>query len=117
MNVIEKYLIMSKKAPRKKGNAGKGGDTRGNKYILRLFVTGILPNSVRAIKNIKAICEKYLAGRYELEIIDIYQQPDLALEENIIAIPVLIKKFPLPEERVIGDLSDTQKVLEGLHLI
>lgn len=92
-------------------------NTAGGKYILRLFVTGILPNSARAIKNIKVICEKHLEGRYELEIIDIYQQPELALKENIIAIPVLIKKFPLPEERVIGDLSDIQKVLEGLHLI
>lgn len=86
------------------------------KYILKLFVTGILSNSARAVANAKAICEKYLEGRYELEIIDIYQQPELALMEDIIAIPVLIKKFPLPEERMIGDLSDTEKVLKGLHL-
>lgn len=92
-------------------NAGKG------KYILRLFVTGILPNSARAIVNSKAICEQYLKGRYELEVIDIYQQPGLALTEDIIAVPVLIKKFPLPEERVIGDLSDVEKVLNELHLI
>ena len=89
----------------------------GEKYVLRLFVTGILPNSARAIVNIKAICEKYLKGRYELEIIDIYQQPDLALKEDIIAIPILIKKFPLPEARLIGDLSDIEKVLKGLHLV
>ena len=87
------------------------------KYILRLFVTGILPNSSRAIANSKEICEKYLKGRYELEIIDIYQQPDLALAEDIIAVPVLIKKIPLPEQRVIGDLSDTEKVLKGLNLV
>ncbi|MEJ0101517.1 MAG: circadian clock KaiB family protein [Bacteroidota bacterium] len=68
---------------------------KGEKYILQLFVTGILPNSARAIINSKAICEKYLSGRYELEIIDIYQQPSLALTEQIIAAPVLIKKFPL----------------------
>lgn len=104
---------MPKKAPAKRG---KRGDTRRDKYILRLFVAGILPNSARAIKNSKAICEKYIKGRYELEIIDIYQQPEFALKENIIAIPVLIKKFPLPEESVIGDLSDIQKVLESLHL-
>lgn len=108
---------MSKKVPRKRGVVVKDGGARGNKYILQLFVTGILPNSVRAIKNIKAICEKHLEGRYELEIIDIYQQPEFAVKENIIAVPVLIKKYPLPEERVIGDLSDFQKVLEGLHLI
>jgi circadian clock protein KaiB len=105
---------MPKKIPKTKL---KAENTGGDKYILRLFVTGILPNSARAIKNIRAICENYLEGRYELEIIDIYQQPELAFKENIIAIPVLIKKFPLPEERVIGDLSDTEKVLEGLHLI
>lgn len=86
-------------------------------YILRLFVTGILPNSTRAVANINSICNKYLKDRYELEIIDIYQQPDLALTEDLIAIPVLIKKFPLPEQRIIGDLSDTVKVLEGLNLI
>lgn len=108
---------MPKKVTGKRGSVIQGGDTGGDKYILRLFVTGILPNSVRAIKNIKAICEKYLEGRYELEIIDIYQQPALALKENIIAVPVLIKKFPLPEERVIGDLSDIEKVIRGLHLI
>jgi circadian clock protein KaiB len=87
------------------------------KYILRLFVTGILPNSVRAIKNANIICEQYLKGRYELEIIDIYQQPSLALTEDIIAVPVLIKKFPLPEERMIGDLSDIDKVLKGLDIV
>jgi circadian clock protein KaiB len=86
-------------------------------YILQLFVTGISPNSALAIKNANAICEQYLKGRYELEIIDIYQQPSLALSENIIAVPVLIKKFPLPEERMIGDLSDIGKVLKGLDLV
>src|SRR5450432_4099278 len=91
-----------------------GESTVEVKYIFRLFVTGILPNSARAVINIKAICEKYLKGKYELEVIDIYQQPALALSENIIAIPTLIKKFPLPEIRLIGDLSDTESVLEGL---
>ena len=89
----------------------------GAKYILKLFVTGILPNSARAIVNIKAICEKYLKDRHELEIIDIYQQPSLALSENIVAVPVLVKKLPLPQERLIGDLSDVEKVLRGLDLI
>jgi len=89
----------------------------GEKYILKLFVTGILPNSARAIVNIKAICEKYLKDRHELEIIDIYQQPSLAFSENIVAVPVLVKKLPLPQERLIGDLSDVEKVLRGLDLI
>lgn len=86
------------------------------KFILQLFVAGILPNSARAIENINVICEKYLKGRHELEIIDIYQQPALALQEDIIVIPVLIKKSPLPQERLIGDLSNTERVLKGLHL-
>lgn len=85
---------------------------KGERYIFQLFVTGILPNSARAIVNINEICEKYLKDKYELEIIDIYQQPSKALTENIIAVPVLIKKFPLPEARLIGDLSDIEKVLE-----
>lgn len=89
----------------------------GDHYVLRLFVTGILPNSARAVVNIKAICEKYLKGRYELEIIDIYQQPLLALTEEIIAIPVLIKKLPLPEESLVGDMSDIENVLKGLSLV
>lgn len=112
---------MSKKIPKKILKKPKvkaePGSTEKEKYILRLFVTGILPNSARAIINIKAICEKYLKGRYDLDIIDIYQQPALALTENIIAIPVLVKKFPLPEERLIGDMSDTESVLKGLQLI
>jgi circadian clock protein KaiB len=85
-------------------------------YILTLFITGMTPNSIRAVGNIKAICEKYLKSRYELEIIDIYQQPDLAFIEDLLAIPLLIKRFPLPESRMIGDLSDTESVLHGLGL-
>lgn len=108
---------MSKKTPKEAKVKVEAKSTEVEKYILRLFVTGILPNSVRAIVNSKAICEEYLQGRYELEIIDIYQLPSLALTEDIIAVPVLIKKFPLPEARVIGDLSDVEKVLRGLNII
>ena len=108
-------MPVSKEIP-EKVKVKRATDREGDKYILRLFITGISPHSAQAIINSKAICEKYLKGRYELEVIDIYQQPSLALEEEIIAIPVLIKKYPLPEERVIGDLSDTEKVLSGLHL-
>lgn len=109
-------MTISKKTPKKKKSKVKA-DAKGDTYILRLFVTGLLFHSTRAIINSKAICEKYLKGRYELEVIDIYKQPSLALQEGIIAVPVLIKKFPLPEERVIGDLSDTEKVVSGLHLV
>jgi circadian clock protein KaiB len=85
-------------------------------YILRLFVTGASPNSVKAITNLKELCEAHLKGRYLLEIIDVYQQPALAKEQQIIALPLLIKRFPLPERRMIGDLSNTEKVLKGLGL-
>ena len=89
--------------------------TDRRKYILRLFVSGILQNSVRAIKNINQICEQHLKEDYELEVIDIYQQPEIARSEQIIVIPVLIIKYPLPERRLIGDLSEAEKVLEILN--
>ncbi len=108
---------MSKKTVEKIKDKVEAESAGREKYILKLYVTGILPNSTRAIVNINAICEKYLKGRYELEIIDIYQQPSLALEEDIIAVPVLIKKFPLAEAKLIGDLSDIEKVLSGLDII
>ncbi len=109
-------MSTSKKIPGKVNVNAEAEAAGGERYILKLFVTGILANSARAVINIKTICEEYLEGRYELEIIDIYQQPDLALTEDVIAIPLLIKKSPLPEARLMGDLSDTEKVLEGLHL-
>jgi circadian clock protein KaiB len=91
---------------------------KGNvEYVLRLFVTGASPNSVRAITNLSEICKTYLAGKYSLEVIDVYQQSLLAKKEQIIALPLLVKKLPLPERRLIGDLSDTQKVLKGLGII
>lgn len=87
-------------------------------FIFRLYVTGASPNSSRAISNIKKIFEKYIKkDRYELEVIDVYQQPATARLEQIIALPLLVKKYPLPERRLIGDMSDTQKVLSGLDLL
>jgi circadian clock protein KaiB len=85
-------------------------------YVLRLFVTGAAPNSSRAIANLKEICETYLKGKYELEIVDVYQQPLIAETEQIIALPLLIKKSPSPQRRLIGDMSDLEKVLRGLNL-
>jgi len=86
-------------------------------YILRLFVSGILQNSVRAIRNITRICEEHLKDNYDLEIIDIYQRPDLATSEQIIVVPIMIIKSPLPERRIIGDLSNVQTVLEALNCL
>jgi circadian clock protein KaiB len=85
-------------------------------FSLTLFVTGASPNSARAIANLKGICEKFLTKKYELEIIDIYQQPLKAQHEQIIALPMLVKYSPLPLKRLIGDMSDTTKVLRGLGL-
>jgi len=85
-------------------------------YLLRLYVTGTTRRSARAIQNIKMICEEQLQGRYDLEVIDIYQQPSLAQGEQIVAVPTLIKKLPLPVRRLIGDLSDENHVLLGLDL-
>ena len=107
---------MSKKIPVKKIIVKEALSDGKQTYILRLYITGMTPNSSRAILNIKAFCEKYLKNRHELEIIDIYQQPDLALAEGLIALPVLIKKFPLPEERMVGDLSNIDEVFKGLAL-
>ncbi len=87
-----------------------------DKYILRLYVTGSTSRSVLAIKNLRKICEEYLAGRYELEVIDLYQKPSLAKGDQIIAAPTLIKKLPLPFRRIIGDMSNKEKVLLGLDL-
>ncbi|BAV07043.1 circadian clock protein KaiB [Filimonas lacunae] len=87
-----------------------------NTYVLRLFITGATPNSLRAVTNLREICEAHLPGKYTLEIVDVYQQPAVAKQEQLIALPLLIKKFPLPERRMIGDLSDRQKVLNALML-
>jgi circadian clock protein KaiB len=85
-------------------------------YRLRLFVTGATPNSTRAISNLKEFCETYLPDKYELEIVDVYQQPLIAEREQLIALPMLVKLSPSPQRRLIGDMSDTDRVLRGLNL-
>ena len=90
--------------------------TGKEKYCLRLYVTGTTPKSIRAITNIKRICEAHLKGRYALEVIDIYQQPGLAKKEQIIAAPTLIKKLPLPLRKFIGDMTNSDRILLGLDL-
>jgi circadian clock protein KaiB len=86
------------------------------RYVLRLYVTGMTPRSMRAIENVRAICNEHLEGRYELDVIDIYQQPVLAKGEQIVAAPTLIKQLPAPLRRIIGDLSNRERVLIGLDL-
>jgi circadian clock protein KaiB len=91
-------------------------DSRLETYILRLYVAGVTPNSVRAIANLKRICEEHLQGHYSLEVIDLYQQPELAEGDQIVAAPTLIKQLPLPLRRIIGDMSNSERVLVGLDL-
>jgi circadian clock protein KaiB len=86
------------------------------RYLLRLYVTGTTPRSMAAVANIRKICEEHLQGRYDLDIIDIYQQRTLARGEQIVAAPTLIKKLPLPLRRMVGDMSNTENVLFGLDL-
>jgi len=83
---------------------------------MRLYVTGATPRSSRAIANLRKLCDQFLAGRYELEIVDVYQQPELAREGQIIAAPTLVKSFPLPLRRFIGDMSNTANLLAGLDV-
>lgn len=86
-------------------------------YILRLYISGTTLQSVTALQNIKKICEEHLQGRYELEVIDIYQQTEAIISDNIVAVPTLIKKLPMPLQKMIGNLSNTEKVLLGLNLV
>jgi circadian clock protein KaiB len=88
-----------------------------SQYWLRLFVSGSTPRSARAIRNIQALCEENLRGRYDLEVIDIYQHPEHVRPEQIVVIPTLVKKLPLPLRRIVGDLSDKQRVLLGLDIV
>jgi len=87
------------------------------KYVLRLYITGFTPRSKEAMRNIKKICEEELKGRYELEVIDIYQQPELAKTEQILAAPTLIRKLPLPLRKLVGDMSNKEKVIIGLEIM
>ena len=117
-----------KKTSKKDGQAGKrgprstvemerpGSHSLQAKYVLRLYINGSTLKSALAVKNIKQICEQHLNDRYNLEIIDIYQHANLARDEQIVAVPTLIKRLPRPLRQLIGDLSDQDKVLFGLDL-
>lgn len=121
---------MTKKAAQSKKNSGdkKRVDSsakfekllqkasRGVSYSLRLYVTGTTARSTQAISAIRKLCEEYLKGRYDLKVIDIYQQPTQAGDAQIIAAPTLVKEFPLPPKRLVGNLSNREKVIVGLNL-
>ena len=95
---------------------GASRSARDQQYTLRLYVAGLTPRSQEAIRTVTAICEEHLAGRFDLEVIDLYQHPVLAKGEQIIAAPTLIKKLPLPLRKIIGNMADKDKVLVGLDL-
>lgn len=105
-------------APRDASSAFEAalGGAAPQTYVLRLYVAGGTPLSLRALANLKAVCEEHLAGRYRLEVIDVYREPARAREDQILAVPTLIKALPGPLRRLIGDLSDTARVLHGLNL-
>ena len=88
-----------------------------SEYILRLYVSGSTLKSKLAVENMKRVCEQYLKGRYDLEVIDIHRHAHLARDEQVVAVPTLIKRLPAPLRRLVGDMSDLNKVLFGLDLI
>lgn len=92
------------------------GDEMDNHFELDLYIAGASANSVRAVANLREICEKYIKERYTLRVIDVHQEKSLAAREQLVALPLLIKSKPSPERRLIGDMSDTQKVLKGLGI-
>ena len=98
-------------------NTRKNGSSQDSaKWELRLYTAGQTPKSLAAIKNLKKVCEEHFAGRYEIEIIDLLKNPRLAKDDQIVAIPTLVRKLPEPVRKIIGDLSDTERTLIGLQL-
>jgi circadian clock protein KaiB len=96
-------------------SARKNGDAV-EKWELRLYTAGQTPKSLAAIKNLKRVCEEHLPGRYDIEIVDLLKNPRLAKDDQIVAIPTLVRKLPVPLRKIIGDLSDTERTLVGLQL-
>jgi circadian clock protein KaiB len=92
-------------------------DTSAERYVLKLYVAGMTSRSTRAVENVRTFCEKHLEGRYDLQVIDVYQQPALARTEQLIAAPTLIKKLPQPLRRLIGDMSNEDRILVGLDIV
>ena len=101
---------------RAQGASGYFTNVSPKKYFLELYITGMTPRSVVAIKNVRAVCKNRLKDQCILKIIDMYQNPKLAKEQQIIASPTLIKRFPLPMRRLVGDMSNTDRLLSGLDL-
>lgn len=105
-----------RKSSTQRGIEAAAARRRSQRYVLRMYIAGATPRSQQSIQNIRRICDEHLHGRYDLEVIDVYQQPTLAEGEQIVAAPTLIRHLPLPLRRFIGDMSDTDRILVGLDL-
>ena len=106
--------MMKNKTVRKRSSVANGRPAKV--WQLRLYVAGQTPKSLAAFSNLKKICENHLRGRYRIEVIDLVEQPQLSRGDQIVAIPTLVRKLPVPVRKIIGDLSDTERVLVGLDL-
>lgn len=102
--------------PNMRNNPFQNRRRENPKYVLQLYISGATPRSRHALINIKQICDEHLSGRYDLQVIDIFQSPEQIAQADIVAAPTLIKKSPLPMRRFVGDLSDTNKVITGLAI-
>ena len=113
---------MKSNEPRAKGQSTTGAHKQelvshsNEHYVLRLYIAGLTPRSTLAVERIRAICERYLAGRYELTIIDLYLQPEQARQAQIIVAPTLVKQCPSPMRLFVGDMGDEKKILQGLNI-
>ena len=107
---------MKRRARSKAPRTAKKTPTRRKMYSLRLYITGQTPRSAASIRNLREVCDEFLEGRFELQVIDLYQRPELARDAQVVAAPTLIKRLPLPLRRLVGDLSNKNEVLLGLDL-
>ncbi|MGA3175153.1 MAG: circadian clock KaiB family protein [Syntrophorhabdales bacterium] len=101
---------------KKKGQASKKLEAGGETWELRLYVAGQTPRAITAFENLKKLCEEHLCGRYHIEVIDLLKNPQLAQGDQIVAVPTLVRKLPPPLRKIIGDLSNTERVLVGLDM-
>ena len=105
-----------KKRSQVNGHSPQGNSADGARWNLRLYVAGQTPRSITAFKNLKEICEEYLKGKYHIEVVDLMENPTLARGDQILAVPTLVRKLPQPIRKIIGDLSNTERVLVGLDI-
>lgn len=103
-------------AKSKSKKRAKSRNSRSSEWLLRLYVAGMTPNAVAALGNLERLCKEHLEGRYRIEVVDLLRQPQLAMGDQIIAVPTLVRTLPTPVKKIIGDLSNTERVLVGLDL-